>query len=95
MGVLRPRSARTGRREPVVVEAFHRGLDVFRPLAALYAALLAWQRHETMVRPWVAVAVLAVLMAWSVVLLAYRRRTRRIVLAEVSIAVLGILATLL
>ncbi|MGL5818384.1 MAG: MacS family sensor histidine kinase [Phycicoccus sp.] len=95
MGVLRPRSARTGRREPVVVEAFHRGLDVFRPLAASYAALLVWQRHETLVRPWVAAVVLAVLMAWSIALLFYRRRTRRVVVIEVSIAVVGVLATLL
>jgi signal transduction histidine kinase len=93
MGVLGPRSARTGRREPVVVEAFHRGLDVFRPLAALYAAWLAWQRHETMVRPWVAVVVLAVMLAWSLLLLVYRRRTVLVVVIEVGIAVVGILAT--
>ena len=93
MGVLGPRSARTGRREPVVVESFHRGLDVFRPLAALYAAWLAWQRHETMVRPWVAVVVLAVMLAWSLLLLVYRRRTVLVVVIEVGIAVVGILAT--
>src|SRR6187431_2749572 len=63
MGVLGPRSERTGRREPVVVESFHRGLDVFRPLAALYAAGLAWQRHDTMVRPWVAALVIGVTIA--------------------------------
>lgn len=95
MGVLGPRSARTGRREPVVVEAFHRGLDVFRPLAALYAAWLAWQRQDTMVRPWVAAAVLGVMAAWSVGLLFYRRRTTRVVVAEMAIAVGGVLATLL
>ena len=32
-------SARTGRSEPVIVEAFSRGLDLFRPAAALYAGL--------------------------------------------------------
>jgi len=95
MGVLGPRSERTGRREPVVVESFHRGLDVFRPLAALYAAVLAWQRHETMVRPWVAGLVLGVMFAWSIGLLFYRRRTVRVVVIEVSIAVGGILATML
>ena len=78
-----------------MVESFHRGLDVYRPLATLYAAWLAWQRHETMVRPWVAVVVLAVMLAWSVGLLFYRRRTVGVVVVEVSIAVAGILATLL
>ena len=93
MGVLGPRSARTGRREPVVVESFHRGLDVYRPLAALYATWLAWQRHETMARPWVAVVVLGVMLGWSVLLLFYRRRTVLVVSVEVGIAVVGILAT--
>ncbi len=95
MGVLGPRSARTGRREPVVVESFHRGLDVFRPLAALYAAWLTWQRQDTMVRPWVAWLVIGVMAAWSVGLLFYRRRTVRVVVVEVTIAVAGILATML
>ncbi len=95
MGVLGPRSERTGRREPVVVESFHRGLDVFRPLAALYAAGLAWQRHDTMVRPWVAALVIGVMFAWSIGLLFYRRRTVRVVVIEVTIAVVGILATML
>jgi signal transduction histidine kinase len=95
MGVLGPRSERTGRREPVVVESFHRGLDVFRPLAAVYATGLAWQRHETMVRPWVAGLVLGVMFAWSIGLLFYRRRTVRVVVIEVTIAVVGILATML
>lgn len=95
MGVLGPRSERTGRREPVVVESFHRGLDVFRPLAALYAGVLAWQRHDTMVRPQVAALVIGVMAAWSVGLLFYRRRTVRVVVLEVAIAVAGILATML
>ncbi len=94
MGVLGPSSARTGRREPVVVESFHRGLDVFRPLAALYAVWLAWDRHDDMVRPWVAAAVLGVMMAWSLGLLVYRRRTLRVIVIEVAISVIGILATM-
>ncbi len=77
------------------MESFHRGLDVFRPLAVVYAAWLAWDRHEAMVRPWVAAAVLGVMAAWSIGLLAYRRRTVRIIVIEVSISVLAILATML
>ncbi|HEX6917509.1 MAG TPA: DUF5931 domain-containing protein [Phycicoccus sp.] len=95
MGGPGPSSQRSGRREPVVVEAFHRGLDVFRPLAALYACLLAWQRRDEMVRPWVAAVVLGVMLAWSLGLLVYHRRSRRVVVIEAVIAVLGILATLL
>jgi len=95
MGVLRPRQVRTGRREPVLVEAFLTGLDVFRPLAAAYAAWLVWQRHDTMPRPWVAWLVLGILVAWSLGLLAYRRRSVRMVVVEVTIAVGGILASLL
>lgn len=83
-----------GRREPVVVGAFSRGLDVFRPLAAMYAGWLAWRRHDDMDRPWVAALVIGVLAAWSLGLLVYRRRTGTLVVAEVIIAVLGIFATL-
>ena len=90
---LEPRSTRTGRREPVLVESFHRGLDVFRPLAAVYACWLAWGRHDEMVRPWLAAAVLGVMLAWSLGLLVYRRRTLRVIAVEGAIAVLGILAT--
>ena len=93
--MLEARSARSGRREPVLVESFHRGLDVFRPLAALYAVGLAWGRREDMVRPWLAALVLGVMLAWSFGLLLYRRRTLRVVVVEGAIAVLGILATLL
>ena len=93
MGVLAARSPRTGRREPVVVEAFHRGLDVFRPIAVVYAALLTWLRHDEMVRPWAAVVTLAVMGGWSLGLLVYRRRSRRVVVAEVVIAVGAILMT--
>jgi signal transduction histidine kinase len=77
------------------VESFHRGLDVFRPLAAVYAAGLAWQRHDTMVRPEVAALVIGVMAAWSIGLLFYRPRTVRVVVIEVTIAVVGILATML
>jgi signal transduction histidine kinase len=95
VGAVEARSERTGRREPVLVESFHRGLDVFRPLAALYAAWLAWGRHDTMVRPWLAALVLGIMLAWSLGLLVHRRRTLAVVVVEGAIAVVGILATLL
>ena len=84
----------TGRREPVVVDAFHRGIDIYRPVAALYAVYLAWGRYESMARPWVAAVVLAVMVAWSLAMLVVRRRTRGIVATEIMIAVVGILATM-
>ncbi|WP_188450490.1 MacS family sensor histidine kinase [Knoellia flava] len=93
-GVTRT-SVRTGRAEPVIVEAFSRGLDVFRPAAALYAGILVWNRHETMPRPWVAFTVIAVLMGFSLLLLVYRRRTTWLLGVEVALAVGGIFATLL
>lgn len=88
-------SVRTGRTEPVIVEAFSRGLDWFRPTAALYAGVLVWGRHDTMLRPWVAFTVIAILLAFSLVLLVYRRRTTWLLAIEVALAVGGIFATLL
>jgi len=93
-GVTRT-SVRTGRPEPVIVEAFSRGLDVFRPTAALYAGILVWNRHETMLRPWVAFTVIAILMGFSLLLLVFRRRTTWLLAVEVALAVGGIFATLL
>jgi signal transduction histidine kinase len=89
------RSVRTGRSEPVIVEAFSRGLDWFRPVAALYAGILVWHRHETMTRPWVGYTTIAVLMTFSLALLAFRRRTTWLLAIEVLLAVGGIFATLL
>ena len=89
------RSVRTGRTEPVIVEAFSRGLDWFRPMAALYAGVLVWGRHDTMLRPWVAFTVVGILMGFSLVLLVFRRRTTWLLAVEVALAVGGIFATLL
>jgi Na+/proline symporter len=89
------RSVRTGRSEPVIVEAFSRGLDWFRPVAALYAGAVVWSRHESMDHPWVAFTTIAVLMAFSLALLAFRRRTTWLLAIEVVLAVGGIFATLL
>ncbi|WP_235499070.1 MacS family sensor histidine kinase [Knoellia sp. Soil729] len=89
------RSPRTLRSEPVIVEAFSRGLDWFRPVAALYAGLLVVRRHDSMTHPWVAFTTIAVLMAFSLALLAFRRRTTWLLGVEVLLAVAGIFATLL
>ncbi|MEO6021068.1 MAG: DUF5931 domain-containing protein [Knoellia sp.] len=89
------RSVRTGRSEPVIVEAFSRGLDWFRPVAALYAGTVVWNRHESLNRPWVGFTTIAVLMAFSLALLAFRRRTTWLLAIEVVLAVGGIFATLL
>lgn len=89
------RSVRTGRSEPFIVEAFSRGLDYFRPAAALYAGFLVRGRYETMVRPWVAFTTIAVLMGFSLLLLVFRRRTTWLLAIEVALAVGGIFATLL
>jgi len=88
-------SVRTGRTEPVIVEAFSRGLDWFRPMAALYAGILVWGRYDSMQRPWVGFTAIAVLMGFSLLLLAFRRRTTGLLVIEVVLAVGGIFATLL
>lgn len=79
--------------DPLVVSAFTRGLDVFRPVALAYTAVLAWIHRDEMSRPAVAVAVLAVLAVWSLGLLVRKRRTVSVVVTEVALACLGILAT--
>ena len=87
------RTGRSGRREPIVAVASWAGLDVFRPIAALYAGQLAYRRHEEMLRPWLAFAIIAVLMAWSLAMLFYRRRTVQTTVVEIAIAVGGIVAS--
>jgi signal transduction histidine kinase len=79
--------------EPGVVEAFWKGIDVFRPIALAYAAYVAWDRHEQMVRPSLAWVVLGVLAAWTVFLVAHRRRTLALVVTELVLAAGAILAT--
>lgn len=92
-GLLAERTGRDGRPEPVVAVAAWTGLDVFRPIGWGYAAWTVVARREELVRPWVAVVVLAVLGVWSVALLFVRRRTLAVVGAEVAIAAAAILAT--
>lgn len=89
----RGRTGRTGRVEPVVAVAAWTGLDIFRPIAVAYAAVTVWGRREELVRPWVAVVVLAVLAAWSGFMIVHRRRTGRIIITEVALAAAAVLAT--
>lgn len=79
--------------QPEVVAAFWKGIDVFRPIALAYAVYSTWDRQEEMVRPAVAWAVLAVLGAWTLFLVGYRRRTTALVVAELLLAAGAILAT--
>lgn len=79
--------------QPEVVSAFWKGIDVFRPLALLYAAYSLWDRPMDLVRPGLAWAVLAVLGLWTVFLVFYRRRTLWLVVVELFLGAAAILAT--
>jgi signal transduction histidine kinase len=79
--------------EPAVVSAFWKGIDVFRPLALAYAAYSLWDRPEDLVRPALAWSVLAVLAAWTLFLVFYRRRSLWLVVVELGLAASAILAT--
>lgn len=87
------RTGRSGQREPIVAVASWAGLDVFRPIAALYAGQLAYRRHEEMLRPWLAFVIIAVLLVWSLAMLVYRRRTLTTTVLELSIAAAGVAAS--
>jgi signal transduction histidine kinase len=79
--------------EPVVVAAFWRGIDLFRPLALAYAAYSLWDRPHDLERPALAWTVLAGLGAWTVLLVFYRRRRAWLVAVELLLAAVAILAT--
>jgi signal transduction histidine kinase len=85
----------TAQTEPGVVTALWRGLDVFRPIAWLYAVYSASVRHHDMARPWLAWLVLGVLGAWTVVVALYRNRSRTtsVVGVELALACCAILST--
>lgn len=87
------RTGSSGRREPIVAVASWAGLDLFRPIAALYAGQLAYRRHAEMVRPWIAVVVIGVLLAWSIAMLVYRRRTVLTTTVELVLGAAGVIAT--
>ena len=79
--------------EPGVLGAFTRGLAIFRPIALLYAAILAWVHREDMNRPIAAVAVFVILLIWSVIASWRRTVTTRMAVIDLTLATLGILAT--
>lgn len=83
----------TARTEPTVVAAMWRGLDIFRPIAWVYAVYSAFARHPGMVRPWLAWLVLGVLGAWTVGVALYRSRTARVLGIELALACVAILST--
>lgn len=87
------RTGRSGRREPIVAVASWAGLDLFRPIAALYAALLAYRRHDDMVRPWLAAVIIGALLLWSLAMLLYRQRTVATTVIEVALASAGVVAS--
>lgn len=81
--------------EPSVVAAMWRALDVFRPIAWLYAAYSAFVRHPDMARPWLAWLVLSILGVWTVGSFLYRERARtvKVVRIELALACCAILST--
>jgi signal transduction histidine kinase len=83
-----------------VVAAMWRGLEVFRPVAWLYAVYTAFVRPDGpdgLARPWLAWVVLGVLGAWTVSSVLYRARARTMsfVSIELMLACGAILSTAL
>jgi signal transduction histidine kinase len=85
----------TASAEPTVVAAMWRGLEVFRPIAWLYAVYSAFVRQQDMARPWLAWLLLGVLGAWTVGVLLNRARSRtaRALGIELALACCTILST--
>ena len=76
-----------------MVNAFWKGIDVFRPIALAYAAYLLLDRPTDLVRPALAWTVLGVLAAWTGFLVVYRTRRTWLVVAELLLAAAAVLAT--
>jgi len=72
-----------------------RGLDVFRPIAWVYAVYSAYIRHQDIMRPWLAWLVLAALGVWTLASLVRRTRSRttREAGAELVLACCAVLST--
>lgn len=79
--------------EHVLVRGLWRAVDVFRCLALAYAAWSVWQRHGELARPSGALAILAVLTAWTLVQTVRPVRTIPMYAAELAIGCTAILAT--
>ena len=83
----------TAEPEPTVVTALWRGLDVFRPIAWLYAVYSTSIRHQDLARPGLAWVVLGVLGAWTIGMVLYRTRNTWVVGVELALACAAILST--
>ncbi|MEU4492527.1 DUF5931 domain-containing protein [Streptomyces sp. NPDC023998] len=74
-----------------------RALTAYRVITMTYAVLLAVFTRDKFERPWVAVAVLAVISVWTLLTLPKvanaRRCTKRFLVADLTIALTGILLT--
>jgi signal transduction histidine kinase len=79
--------------EHVIVRGLWRALDVFRIFALAYAVWAVWERHGEIARPGAAVAVLAVIGAWTALQALRPRRTVPAYLVELGLACGAILAT--
>ena len=79
--------------EHPVVRGLWRAVDVFRVLALAYAAYSLWLRRDEVANLSVAVAILAVLAAWTVVQTVAPRRTERAYAIELVLGCAAILAT--
>ncbi|RKT77808.1 histidine kinase/DNA gyrase B/HSP90-like ATPase [Terracoccus luteus] len=79
--------------EHAIVRGLWRGIEVFRVLALAYAAWSLYERRGDVLHPTAAVAVLAVLAAWTVAQTVRPMRTVRAYTVELLLGCLAILAT--
>lgn len=91
--LLRGPGAAVARDDSLVVSALWRAIQLFRPLALLYAVWAAWTRHAEMQRPQLAVAVLSGLTAWTVLQVIWMRRELWWHLTELALAAGAVVLT--
>ncbi len=82
-----------GRDDSLVVSALWRAIEVFRPLALVYAAWSAWTRAGQMQRPGAALAIFVVLAAWTAAQGGWGRRQLGWHLTELGLAAVAVIAT--